>query len=203
MADETKENDEDVCFDPDAYEDAEDDDDDEGRRGNDDDDDGTRPTTTTMGTGTGPTIDDALRRATAERRKEMDAFDAMLVEKFPGTTGADARWERALSKISRDARFRAVGAHGARRSCFDAFVRRMREEREVKKKRKREVGAEDAVMRRERAMSERGGGEGRAAPGRIRGETKKGTITRSRGGGWVQGAVRGTREDVFAIVRGG
>ena len=98
MADETKENEEDVCFDPDAYEDDDDDDDDEGRRGNDDDDDGTRPTTT--GTGTGPTIDDALRRATAERRKEMDAFDAMLVEKFPGTTGADARWERALSKIS-------------------------------------------------------------------------------------------------------
>ena len=103
MADETKENEEDVCFDPDAYEDDDDDDDDEGRRGNDDDDDGTRPTTT--GTGTGPTIDDALRRATAERRKEMDAFDAMLVEKFPGTTGADARWERALSKISRDASF--------------------------------------------------------------------------------------------------
>ena len=146
MADETKENEEDVCFDPDAYEDAEDDD--EGRRGNDDDDDGTQTTT-------GTTIDDASRRATTERRTEMDAFDAMLVEKFPGTTGADARWERALSKISRDARFRAVGAHGARRSCFDAFVRRMREEREVEKKRKREVGAEDAVMRRERAMRAR------------------------------------------------
>ena len=151
MADETTENEEDVCFDPDAYED-DDDDEDEGRGGkDDDDDDGTRPTTT----GAGPTIDDALRRATAERREEMDAFDAMLVEKFPGTTGADARWERALSKISRDARFRAVGAHGARRSCFDAFVRRMREEREVEKKRKREVGAEDAVMRRERAMRAR------------------------------------------------
>ena len=88
MANETKEDEEDVCFDPDAYED-DDDDEDEGRGGkdDDDDDDGTRPTTT----GAGPTIDDALRRATAERREEMDAFDAMLVEKFPGTTGADAR----------------------------------------------------------------------------------------------------------------
>ena len=74
----------------------------------------------------------------------------------------------------------------------------------MEKKRKREVGAEDAVMRRERAMRAR---EAEARDARRRDDPrrdiKKGTITRSRGGGWVQGAVRGTREDVFAIVRGG
>lgn len=148
----TEDEDDDVCFDPDAYEDEED-----GARavgGREDEteaeDTEDEPTTTTSAM-----IDGLLRRATEERKVEIAAFDAMLDETFPGTSGADARWERALGKMARDARFKAVRTHGERRSCFDAFVRRKREERDAAKKRKREEGAEDAVVRRERAMRAR------------------------------------------------
>lgn len=91
--------------------------------------------------------------ATAMKSRSMDEeeFREMLREKL-GASAADARWERWLMKIQRDARFKALKTHSERRTAFEAFVREAKAAREAEKKRKRdgERGGDDDAGRRRR-----------------------------------------------------
>ena len=89
------------------------------------------------------------RRPNAERRWTRST---RCSSKSFRDDGADARWERALSRISRAA---ARPSRRARPEIMNGtFMRRMREEREWRRS-EREVGAEDTMMRQERAMRAR------------------------------------------------
>lgn len=93
--------------------------------------------------------------ATAMKSRSMDEekFREMLREKL-GASAADARWERVLLKIQRDARFKALKTHSERRTAFEAFVREAKAAREAEKKRKRDGerggGGDDDAGRRRR-----------------------------------------------------
>ena len=93
-----------VVLDPDAYD--------------DDATDGTRDES--------EDFDAQWRRATTEKRADVEAFEAMVRARL-GDGLADARWERALMKMQRDARFRALKTHSERRAAFDALRRRAAE----------------------------------------------------------------------------
>lgn len=159
--------DDDVDFDPDAY--GFDDDDGttavedastvpgEGARGREHDDDDV-DFNARKAAAAAPTLmnaDDvgyaAVATAMKSRSNDEEKFREMLREKL-GASAADARWERALMKIQRDARFKALKTHSERRTAFEAFVREAKAAREAEKKRKRDGergdGGDDAGRRR-------------------------------------------------------
>ena len=158
--------DDDVDFDPDAY--GFDDDDGtavedastvpgEGARGREHDDDDV-DFNARKAAAAEPTLmnaDDvgyaAVATAMKSRSNDEEKFREMLREKL-GASAADARWERALMKIQRDARFKALKTHSERRTAFEAFVREAKAAREAEKKRKRDGergdGGDDAGRRR-------------------------------------------------------
>jgi hypothetical protein len=160
--------DDDVDFDPDAY--GFDDDDGttavedastvpgEGARGREHDDDDDVDFNARKAAAAPPTLmnaDDvgyaAVATAMKSRSNDEEKFREMLREKL-GASAADARWERALMKIQRDARFKALKTHSERRTAFEAFVREAKAAREAEKKRKRDGergdGGDDAGRRR-------------------------------------------------------
>jgi hypothetical protein len=160
--------DDDVDFDPDAY--GFDDDDGttavedastvpgEGARGREHDDDDDVDFNARKAAAAAPTLmnaDDvgyaAVATAMKSRSNDEEKFREMLREKL-GASAADARWERALMKIQRDARFKALKTHSERRTAFEAFVREAKAAREAEKKRKRDGergdGGDDAGRRR-------------------------------------------------------
>ena len=120
-----------VVLDPDAYD--------------DDATDGTRDDESSN-------FDASWRRATTEKRADVEAFEAMVRARL-GDGLADARWERALMKMQRDARFRALKTHSERRAAFDALRRRAAEE---KREGERDEGRRGGKTRRTRT---RGGRE--------------------------------------------
>ena len=125
-----------VVLDPDAY----DDDATDGTRGEGSED-----------------FDAQWRRATTEKRADVEAFEAMVRARL-GDGLADARWERALMKMRRDARFRALKTHSERRAAFDALRRRAAEEKREGERRRRAARGEDeadADARRARALRAR------------------------------------------------
>ena len=91
-----------VVLDPDAY----DDDATDGTRGEGSED-----------------FDAQWRRATTEKRADVEAFEAMVRARL-GDGLADARWERALMKMRRDARFRALKTPSERRALHARTSRR-------------------------------------------------------------------------------
>lgn len=117
----------DVCFDPDAYD--------------------------SDGANDADVVDDAVTDRdvvdAALERRAMDGrtFTSLLEEKFPGTSAADVRWERALMKIQRDARFGALRTHAERRNAFESFARRKREERSAAAGRKKRRDGESGENR--------------------------------------------------------
>jgi hypothetical protein len=160
--------DDDVDFDPDAY--GFDDDNGttavedastvpgEGARGREHDDDDDVDFNARKAAAAPPTLmnaDDvgyaAVATAMKSRSNDEEKFREMLREKL-GASAADARWERALMKIQRDARFKALKTHSERRTAFEAFVREAKAAREAEKKRKRDGergdGGDDAGRRR-------------------------------------------------------
>ena len=158
--------DDDVDFDPDAYG-LDDDDGTVGERGEHrddddvgDDDDGVDSNAKRKNTDASDVDVGYAAVVTAMKSRSMDVekFREMLREKLGGSA-ADARWERSLMKIQRDARFKALKTHSERRTAFEAFVREAKAAREAEKKRKRdggERGDDDAGRkRREEAIRAR------------------------------------------------
>ena len=132
-----------VCFDPDAY-DARAEEAEEEREGTGEEDE--------AGAVASSGVADALARAAERAAADVRVFESLLLEKFPGTMIADVRWERALMKIQRDARFGALRTHAERRNAFESLVRRKREEKSVgTKKIHREIDPEERAMRAIRA----------------------------------------------------
>ena len=157
----------DVDFDPDAYG-LDDDDGTVGERGEhrddddvDDDDDEIVDSNAKRKNTDASDVDvgyAAVVTAMKSRSMDVEKFREMLREKLGGSA-ADARWERSLMKIQRDARFKALKTHSERRTAFEAFVREAKAAREAEKKRKRdggERGDDDAGRkRREEAIRAR------------------------------------------------
>ena len=122
-----------VVLDPSAYDDASDDD----------------------GDAADASFDESWRRAATARREDVETFEAMARERL-GDGLADARWERAVMKMQRDARFRALRTHSERRAAFEALRRRaMEEKRRAERRRRARDDADDADARRARALRAR------------------------------------------------
>ena len=107
--------DDDVDFDPDAYGDVE--------------DDGIDAPESTEAVAVAPEVEDVVVEALDGKARGVRAFEDMCDEVIgTGAVAANATWQRAITKLQRDGRFKtALATHNERRGAFEGWKAKARD----------------------------------------------------------------------------